>query len=394
MILNWQFNSFTTLLTVNTVQNLKNLLLKKFLEYFRQPSSKKQFLEYYLDCERKLRLQNSAARLEEVKIAGNEFVGDHLREKVEKRKLNDLVVDTDTRPLKIQIKSKTYDIQSPQNAAVLDSPVIEKSILNILSRRVDICLWNNTNFASPELLEEYRGLQDDHRKNLNLLKVDYSMDFFSKFLEFDEERLLDSIAEMTYDGSFNRFLKFSLIDFAVNMKRITPMPVMDERTMYVETISQMFKYFGNITGLLSFKCENNNTSIVIESSGLNISANFDHALEDSVKNIKSGTDALKGIMCKYPNASRNTMERVHVYSVHVIQTSMTLIRYSLKNTKSWKAVDCGSAILPLVFKERKRLIQVYDIFALLYADLQEQRIIFQILEDEQLGLLGADDLLT
>ncbi|KAG1141865.1 hypothetical protein G6F37_008093 [Rhizopus arrhizus] len=76
---------------------------KKFLEYFQQPSSKKQFLEYYIDCERKLRLQNSAARLEEeVEIAGNEFVGDHLCEKVEKRKLNDLVVDTDTRPLKIQ----------------------------------------------------------------------------------------------------------------------------------------------------------------------------------------------------------------------------------------------------------------------------------------------------
>ena len=79
------------------------------------------------------------------------------------------------------------------------------------------------------------------------------MNFFSKFQEFDEERFLNSIAEMTYDGSFNRFLKFLLIDFGVNMKRITPMPVMDERTMYVETVFQMFKYFGSITGLLSFK---------------------------------------------------------------------------------------------------------------------------------------------
>lgn len=107
-------------------------------------------------------------------------------------------------------------------------------------------------------------------------------------------------------------------------------------------------------------------SSVIILHSLNISTNFDHALEDSIKNIKSGTDALKGIMCKYPNASRKTMERVHVYSVHVIQKSMTLIRYSLKNAKSWKAVECGSATLPLVFKERKQLIQVYDIFALLY----------------------------
>lgn len=153
-------------------------MLKIFLEYFQQPSSKKQFLEYYKDCERKLHLQNSAARLEEVEIAGNEFVGDHICEKAEKRKLNDLVADTDTRPLKFQIKSKTYDIQSPQNAAVLDSPVIEESNMNTLSRRVNICLRNSTNFASPELLEEYRGPQNDHRKNLNLLKVYYSLAFF------------------------------------------------------------------------------------------------------------------------------------------------------------------------------------------------------------------------
>ncbi|EIE83717.1 hypothetical protein G6F46_000362 [Rhizopus delemar] len=237
------------------------------------------------------------------------------------------------------------------------------------------------------------------------------------------KRLLDSIAGMTYDGSFNRFLKFSLIDFAVNMKRITPVPIMDERTTFVETVSQMFKCFGNITGLLSFKWRekkdkqsaaaiffvqqhksssstlldgigvdgSNNTNIVIESSGLNLSTNFDHALEDSIKNIKSGTDALKGIMCKYPNASRKTMERVHVYSVHVIQTCMTLIRYSQKNSKSWKAVECGSGMLPMVFKERKQLIQVYDLFALLFVDLQEQQIVFQTLEDEQLGLVKVDE---
>ncbi|KAI8970464.1 hypothetical protein BDF20DRAFT_891458 [Mycotypha africana] len=27
----------------------------------------------------------------------------------------------------------------------------------------------------------------------------------------------------------------------------------------------------------------------------------------------------QGIMCKYPNASRNTMEKEHVYSIHIIR---------------------------------------------------------------------------
>jgi hypothetical protein len=44
-------------------------------------------LEYYRDCERKLRVHNSVARLEEVEIAGNKVVGDLLCEKVEKRKV-------------------------------------------------------------------------------------------------------------------------------------------------------------------------------------------------------------------------------------------------------------------------------------------------------------------
>lgn len=50
----------------------------------------------------------------------------------------------------------------------------------------------------------------------------------------------------------NQFMKFSLIDFTVNTMRITSILVNDERTMYVEYIVQLFKYFDNITGLMSF----------------------------------------------------------------------------------------------------------------------------------------------
>lgn len=52
--------------------------------------------------------------------------------------------------MKIQIKSKTFDIQSTQTVAPTDSPIIEDSNAERLSRRVDICLRNNTGFASPE----------------------------------------------------------------------------------------------------------------------------------------------------------------------------------------------------------------------------------------------------
>ncbi|KAI9260098.1 hypothetical protein EDC94DRAFT_611743 [Helicostylum pulchrum] len=91
--------------------------------------------------------------------------------------------------------------------------------------------------------------------------------------------------------------------------------------MYVEYIVQLFKYFSNITGLLSFSwCERKDKDaangiffvtqekIVItlldrigrnKKSFLNTTANIDHTLEYSIKNIKSATDALKCIMFKY-----------------------------------------------------------------------------------------------
>ncbi|ORE16629.1 hypothetical protein BCV71DRAFT_14950 [Rhizopus microsporus] len=58
---------------------------------------------------------------------------------------------------------------------------------------------------------------------------------------------------------------------------------------------------------------------------------------------KVGTDALKGITCKYPNVSRKTMERVRVYSVHAIQKPMTLIKILFKKCKK-KLESCRIVI--------------------------------------------------
>lgn len=52
--------------------------------------------------------------------------------------------------------------------------------------------------------------------------------------------------------TFNQFMKYSLLDFSINLMRITPVPKNDERTMYVEYVVPMVKYFSNLTGLMSF----------------------------------------------------------------------------------------------------------------------------------------------
>lgn len=45
---------------------------------------------------------------------------------------------------------------------------------------------------------------------------------------------------------------------------------------------------------------------------------------------------------------------------------MTLIKYSLKDKDTFKAIECSSALIPCSFEERIYLTSVYDIFAYLY----------------------------
>ncbi|KAI8878000.1 hypothetical protein K501DRAFT_196887, partial [Backusella circina FSU 941] len=131
----------------------------------------------------------------------------------------------------------------------------------------------------------------------------------------------------------------------------------------------------------------NTTGFVIESSELNTTTNIEHTLEDSMKNLKSATDALVNIMCRYPNASITTLKKIHVYSIHIIQTKITAIQYSWKNQQTWSALECASTLLPVTFEERKSLIQVYDLLSFIYVNLLEQKDVLSMLYDEHLGIV-------
>lgn len=48
-----------------------------------------------------------------------------------------------------------------------------------------------------------------------------------------------------------------------------------------------------------------------------MTADVDHVLEDSVKNIQSATDTIKSIMCAFPNASTKTMKKIKAFSAHL-----------------------------------------------------------------------------
>lgn len=67
-------------------------------------------------------------------------------------------------------------------------------------------------------------------------------------MNIEKENALDQID----DRKFNQLMKYSLIDYTVNLMGITTVPTNDGRTMCVEYIVPMVKYFNNITGLMSF----------------------------------------------------------------------------------------------------------------------------------------------
>ncbi|KAI8363816.1 hypothetical protein EDC96DRAFT_511837 [Choanephora cucurbitarum] len=135
----------------------------------------------------------------------------------------------------------------------------------------------------------------------------------------------------------------------------------------------------------------NNPCFVIESLGLKMTADVDHVLEASLKNIQSATDAIKSVMCAFPNASTKTMKEIEVFSAHLIQTKLTLLRYSVKSKSTYKVVECSSALLPTTFEEKNYLIAIYDIFTFIYNELNKQQKVMEQLELEQLGLVFVED---
>jgi hypothetical protein len=68
--------------------------------------------------------------------------------------------------MKVQVKEKAYNTQAPNTVPTCKSPLIESDNLDQMGTRVDICLGTNTNYASPELLQEYNDIKKKNTEKL------------------------------------------------------------------------------------------------------------------------------------------------------------------------------------------------------------------------------------
>lgn len=91
-----------------------------------------------------------------------------------------------------------------------------------------------------------------------------------------------------------------------------------------------------------------------------------HTLEDTLKNLKHGTDSLAGILCEYKSCSLETAKKIVVLTGHVIGNKLTIIKYSCGDSCKWTAVETRSCTIPLTYEARKDSIKLFEVFAYIY----------------------------
>ncbi|KAI8991198.1 hypothetical protein BDF20DRAFT_909013 [Mycotypha africana] len=110
---------------------------------------------------------------------------------------------------------------------------------------------------------------------------------------------------------------------------------------------------------------------MIESSGVGDDL-YTHILEDTVKNLKHGSDSLASILCDYQYCDVNTIKKLVVLTCHIINNKLTIVKYSPGFSSKWVAVEVRSCKIPLAYENRKDVIKLYEVFAYIYSTLIEQ----------------------
>lgn len=93
---------------------------------------------------------------------------------------------------------------------------------------------------------------------------------------------------------------------------------------------------------------------------------FAHALEDTIKNLKHGSDSLASILCDYKDCNIETVKKIVVLTGHIIKDRLTIIKYSPGDSCKWAAVETRSCTVPLTYERRRESIKLFEAFAYIY----------------------------
>jgi hypothetical protein len=91
-----------------------------------------------------------------------------------------------------------------------------------------------------------------------------------------------------------------------------------------------------------------------------------HTLEDTIKNLKHGSDSLASILCDYKDCNIETVKKIVVLTGHIIKEKLTIMKYSLGDSCKWATVETRSCTVPLTYERRKESIKLFETFAYIY----------------------------
>ncbi|RCI02333.1 hypothetical protein CU098_011895 [Rhizopus stolonifer] len=283
--------------------------------------------------------------------------------------------------------------------------------------------------CSDDLENEYQTHVKNMRSNSSLVTTigEGCTKLLKKLYAVDMDNFSQEIFNTNYtcNNTFVKFLKQSYNDLCICWNDPQPYNQYGERTLFSEIFLQQFKLFSKMTKLLYFKWiekklqntdhiwltkknyvkkdvqlklldgvgimkKNNVNFIMLESSGVEDDI-FTHTLEDTIKNLKHGTDSLSSILCDYKDCNVETAQKLVVLTGHIIKDKLTIMKYSPGNTSKWVAVEVRSCAIPLVYENRKATIKLYETFAYIYLTLKEQEEIYDKLTDEKLGFTIVEE---
>lgn len=324
-----------------------------------------------------------------------------------------------------------FKLQTPsKNVPSPNKPVLQRDDIEQLDEVVDLCVDLDSKKRCPKELLELSNSLINGQKSYSALKRSNIFEYVVELIKIEKCGDFEPAANnITLNNDGDRIManlsKKLLSEFALNASRPSPYNKDDERSIYCEVFIPMFKYFSIFTQKVAFSwseramshtnsiwiidsdCKKSGVNrklldgigvlveedvswLLIESSGYFKDQNYTHSVEDCIKNVKNGTDSLKYIMSKYKEASLDTMKKLKVFSIQIIQTKMTLVCYQLSTSRKWKAYECGSAEIPLVWSKRKFLLGALEMFAYLYHELLEQEKVYDEITNEALGLKSLD----
>ncbi|KAI9281445.1 hypothetical protein BC943DRAFT_329921 [Umbelopsis sp. AD052] len=265
---------------------------------------------------------------------------------------------------------------------------------------------------SDDVKQEYESNIDDGDDLKSLSAILKAKDFLITVLDAENpSKGLKACFEMfdlsTYDGQFLASMRATLFDFCSMSSTNSSFKYSDnhERTFWIESIVPIFKFFGRITDLVTFKwCETSTKSraiatmaagtvtsdtvrfvdglgssdygetVVMESSSGPHVEDAVHTSSDTVKLLKSAIEMLKVHQREFMDADFATLSKRKILTVQTVRHTMTLSSVSLTDDdKKYKYIQLRWARVPSSWKERDDWLRMFEFLAHMMEILRAQK---------------------